>query len=547
MDSSRKCKRKVREVTNPNPTATESVVEVAAKTSTTREDLGITATVEEEVSGEQRHKHGDSAGASILPPPYFTTCLQNIINNNNEDEDESNNNNETSLIKLAKHVFHKLSKKQKNAKMSWNPTPIQLQSWPILQQTNNLNLIAIAPTGSGKTFGYVIPMVHSCMNMIISQKQLQHQHRHRRKKTKPCRRVHGLVLLPTRELAIQVSKVLKIVTKTGNQLLANANGKKDEIDQIISAMVIYGGVDREEQIDSLSQQKEFIVAATPMRLIDLLGIGEGMEGNRTVQALFVTTSYLVIDEADTMATKSDMAEQVDLILKFLRDRQSNNNCFGGNRTLKQSLFSATLPRRAVQKCDGWIDLPRAMVKVDTVTVGQEQTLHHSTDGEIKNGNGDGNGNAAKEKTGKDAAACRGPLDLSIIPAHITQLCCVCSNNEKPKKLMEIINKIRNNEKKQCSRRKGLIIIFFAKIKTLQSRHSSLQKEKVNCVPFHGQMNQKKREQQLNDFKCGKSPILLATDIAARGIHCNNVEYVINYDFPESIEQVSCQLLLTIEE
>ena len=124
---------------------------------------------------------------------------------------------------------------------------------------------------------------------------------------------------------------------------------------------------------------------------------------------------------------------------------------------------------------------------------------------------------------------------------------VCSNNEKPKKLMEIINKIRNNEKKQGSRRKGLIIIFFAKIKTLQCRYSSLQKEKVNCVPFHSQMNQKKREQQLNDFKCGKSPILLATDIAARGIDCNNVEYVINYDFPESIEQVSCQLLLTIEE
>ena len=107
MDSSRKCKRKVREVTNPNPTAIESIVEeVAAKTSTTREDLGITATIEEEVSGEQRHKHGDSAGASILPPPYFTTCLQNIINNEVINEDESNNNNETSLIKLAKHSMY---------------------------------------------------------------------------------------------------------------------------------------------------------------------------------------------------------------------------------------------------------------------------------------------------------------------------------------------------------------------------------------------------------------------------------------------------------
>lgn len=64
----------------------------------------------------------------------------------------------------------------------------------------------------------------------------------------------------------------------------------------------------------------------------------------------------------------------------------------------------------------------------------------------------------------------------------------------------------------------------------------MQKEGVTGVAFHSQMNQEKREAQLNLFRCGKCPILFATDIAARGLHCNNVEYVINYDFPGSLEQ-----------
>jgi superfamily II DNA/RNA helicase len=68
-------------------------------------------------------------------------------------------------------------------------------------------------------------------------------------------------------------------------------------------------------------------------------------------------------------------------------------------------------------------------------------------------------------------------------------------------------------------------------------HGLLQKEQIQGVALHSQMNQQKREAQLNIFRSGKCPILLATDVAARGIHVKNVEYVINYDFPGSLEQV----------
>ena len=71
---------------------------------------------------------------------------------------------------------------------------------------------------------------------------------------------------------------------------------------------------------------------------------------------------------------------------------------------------------------------------------------------------------------------------------------------------------------------------------MQYIHQLLAKENVKGVQLHSQMNQQKREMQLNSFKSGKTPILFATDVAARGLHCNNVEYIINYDFPGSLEQ-----------
>mmetsp|Transcript_26086 Transcript_26086/g.38617 ORF Transcript_26086/g.38617 Transcript_26086/m.38617 type:complete len:287 (+) Transcript_26086:1-861(+) len=187
-----------------------------------------------------------------------------------------------------------------------------------------------------------------------------------------------------------------------------------------------------------------------------------------------------------------MSQQVDVILNFLREKCTQLD--------RQCLFSATLPRRAVEKCNDWmIELPRVTVKVDTVTAGS--------------------------------------LDLSTIPSHITQTLHVCSNHEKEKKLMITINKIRQEEKQRGNGRgRGLMIIFFGRIKTLQRVHVLLQKEKIQGVALHSQMKQQNREKQLNLFRSGKCPILLATDVAARGVHIKNVFYVINYDFPESLEQ-----------
>jgi len=476
--------------------STGSISRTASSQSTVifRENLGLSVKLESLPGLEPN-----------IPDPYDENCIES---HTNEKEDSP------SLLTLAKHVFFRLSQKEKT---NWSPTPIQLQTWPILNQ--GLNVMAIATTGSGKTLSYAIPMVHSCMEKGVVAGN------------RPS--IHGLVLVPTRELAIQVSKTMKIVCKSANKL----SGRKD-----MAALAIYGGVDREEQIDSLLLKKEgvapqYIIAATTMRLIDILGItfeNEERTPNNRVRALFEQTKFVAVDEADRIATQVDLTQQAQAVLDFVKSKSS---CLD-----QYCLFSATLPQKAMSKCNEWVNLPRVTVKVNTVTVGsklpdvdksKEEKSATSTMGNSENKN-----DAQQEKEER-AAKRRGPMDVSTIPAHITQTLHVCSNHKKPKKLCATIKQIRDGENKEGNRRrKGLIIIFFGRIKTLQYMHKLLLKEGVQGVQFHSKMNQQQRESQLNSFRCGKTPILLATDIAARGLHCNNVEYIINYDFPGSLEQVS---------
>jgi len=424
-----------------------------------------------------------------IPAAYEKTCLH-------EKSDQD------SILLLANQVFRNLSKKQQ--KDVWSPTPVQLACWPILKKST-CNLVTIAPTGSGKTLGYVIPMIDSCMT---NTEEMQSRSS-----------VHSLVIVPTRELAIQVSKTMKLVSKIANKLRKDNNMK-------ISALAIYGGIDRKEQIDSLLHTTEtvltrFVLAVTPMRLIDLLKIEEESDldsESEAIRGLFEFTQMIVFDEADRCAIASDISKQCDNILNFIikKSKHLTKRCF----------FSATLPQKSLIKCHEWIVRPRATIKVDTVTVGIEKE-EDSTVNEL----------ASEESDVKKSQDIRGSLDLSLIPKHITQIVHVCANHKKPKKLLHTIHKIRQNEKSEPNRRrKGLIIVFFGRIKTLEYIFQLCKKENLPCVPFHSKMSQEKREMQLNLFRCGKMPILMATDIAARGIHCNNVEYIINYDFPGSLEQ-----------
>ena len=120
-------------------------------------------------------------------------------------------------------------------------------------------------------------------------------------------------------------------------------------------------------------------------------------------------------------------------------------------------------------------------------------------------------------------------------------CHVCSYDKKQKKLILTLNRLYKNPKNaQSSGRftsnNRLCIVFFAQIKTVKYASKLLKKEGLKVIELYGSIQQTEREKRLLDFRAGKVPILLATDVAARGIHINNVHYIINYDFPGSIDQ-----------
>ena len=118
---------------------------------------------------------------------------------------------------------------------------------------------------------------------------------------------------------------------------------------------------------------------------------------------------------------------------------------------------------------------------------------------------------------------------------------MCANHKKPKKLILTLSRLYKNPANikstgRFTANNRLCIVFFAQIKTVKYTCKLLQKEGIRCIELYGSLHQTEREKRLQDFRAGKVPILLATDVAARGIHINNVHYVVNYDFPGSLDQ-----------
>lgn len=255
---------------------------------------------------------------------------------------------------------------------------------------------------------------------------------------------------------------------------------------------------------------------------------------------------IVLDEADRLAINKDLFEQTSKILQYLRapsstsgnqhdihsQEEANNNSNSSSRVdIRMVLCSATWPDRATQPWNEWVDAPCISIKVDAVRV-------HSAARSSSSAVADTVGIEASlkvEDVNAQESYKRRDLLLSRIPSNLTQVLHVCAEHKKPKKLVSTLEAIHQSNTDKRNRSLG--IVFFATIKTLQYISTLLMKEKaLQCTQLHSSLNQSSRDQAVRDFTSGKIPILLATDIAARGIHIPNVLFVINYDFPTNLEQ-----------
>ena len=292
-------------------------------------------------------------------------------------------------------------------------TPFAIQTEAIPVAMRGVDVCGRARTGSGKTLAFGVPMLA------------------RAEKFARVRAPRGLVLVPTRELALQVAEVLQPIGK--------------ECDRVI--LPVYGGASRDDQIDALEKGVDIIVA-TPLRLIDLMKADE---------VDLSEVQVVTLDEADRMADEG-FTPQVEWILRHVT---------GEHQTM---LFSATLDGQVGNLVRRYMKSPEE-VSIDspTDTVG---TMHHLF--------------LAVHKMDKDKV-------ISAIATSTGKTVVFCDT------------------KRMCDR-----------------VTENLQDMGVNALAIHGDLTQAAREKAIARFTKNELLVLVATDVAARGIDIDDVEVVVHY-------------------
>ena len=299
------------------------------------------------------------------------------------------------------------------------PTTIQAEAIPHFMQWRDV--IAKAPTGTGKTFAFGIPMIE---HIDAASEAVQ-----------------GLILAPTRELAIQIGDELR-------SLLTYFEG--------IRVAVLYGGAGIGGQIKAL-EKKPQIVVATPGRLMDHYN-------RHTIRLDKIQT--VVLDEADRML---DMGffKDVTRILDKIKNKKN------------MGLFSATISQEVMTV--SW------MYQRDEVEITVEPKQQDRP--------------------------------------NIDQYSLTCTPLEKAETTLRLI-KHEGYER----------VIIICNTKHMCQRLSDeLQRAGMDCDCLHGDIKQSQREKTMLRYRQGKLAILVATDVASRGIDVDDVDCVINYDVPDENE------------
>ncbi len=302
------------------------------------------------------------------------------------------------------------------------PTPVQSAAIPLVLKGGDV--LATAQTGSGKTMAFVLPLLQRWLATRME---------------KP-RRVHTLILVPTRELAAQVTKeVLRCAVHLPERL------------KVVSA---FGGVSINPQMMALRGGADFIIA-TPGRLLDLVD-------HNALQLNHV--SALVLDEADRLLDLG-FADELSRVLALLPKRRQN------------LLFSATFPEEVQSLAD--------------------QILHEPTRIEIESA----------------------PAEMPVIEQRAIEV----DTAQRTPLLRHLI-------KTEGWKR---VLVFVAKQYTAEHVADKLRRHGIGAVAFHGELSQGARMQALAEFKDSFFQVLVATDLACRGLDIAQLPAVVNYDLPRS--------------
>jgi ATP-dependent RNA helicase RhlE len=298
------------------------------------------------------------------------------------------------------------------------PTPIQLQAIPTVLAGHDL--LAGAQTGTGKTAGFVLPILQRLLDAPRQGKK----------------QIRVLILTPTRELAAQVEESVRVY------------GKHTEV----KSSVIFGGVNINPQITALRQGFDILVA-TPGRLLD-------HHGQKTIDLSHV--EVLVLDEADRMLDMG-FIHDIKRVLRILPSKRQN------------LLFSATFSDEIRDLANGLLNQPKHI----------QVTPRNST------------------------------------VESVAQRIIAVDAKRKPELLLHLVKEGNWYQ----------VLVFTRTKHGANKLAQQLDKAGVPALPIHGNKSQNARTRALAEFKSGKLQVLVATDIAARGIDIDNLPHVVNFDLP----------------
>ena len=296
------------------------------------------------------------------------------------------------------------------------PTPIQDKVIPLILTSNDV--VGLAETGTGKTAAFLLPLIHKTIQDSWRQ---------------------TLILAPTRELAVQIEKELKSLTKKMN----------------IYSVVCVGGTGIGPQIKKLHNRNHFVIG-TPGRILDLIN-------RKKFNVRDIST--VVLDEADRMLDMGFIHDIRSILKSTPRDRET-------------LFFSATIDKNTESLVSEFMQNPITVsVKKKDVTNSIEQDV-------VKHG--------------------------------------------RDNKFNTLVNLLDDDSFKR-------IIVFGNMKHKVQKLANELDSRGIKSESIHGNKTHGQRQRALAKFKSGNARVLVATDVAARGIHVDNVSHVINYDLPSTFE------------
>jgi ATP-dependent RNA helicase DeaD len=295
-------------------------------------------------------------------------------------------------------------------------TPVQKEA--IMPMKEGKDVVVLAPTGSGKTAAFGIPILE---NIDAENGSVQ-----------------ALIICPTRELAMQIVEVF-------NALMTYKKG--------LRICAVYGGANIETQIKTLKKRPQIIVA-TPGRLMDHLR-------RRTIR--INTLKTVVLDEADRMLDMGFSKDVNTILAQSPKERQT-------------VMFSATMPPEVRQIAAQYLINPQ------TIQLGGEQKA----------------------------------VDT------VTQYYAEVGPKEKEMTLVKLLRDSRYE----------IALVFVSRKHLAKTLARTLEGNGFRAAALQGNMSQAQRTRVMADYRSGKIDVLVATDVAARGIDVNNIDVVINYDLPQ---------------